>query len=81
MSRSRKRPIIKDSGTGTRWIRRHAHKCMRQSVRQHIHHGKYDTIPTDESEFVNDFNVLDNRWDYRWEPRSSREWAIKAHRK
>jgi hypothetical protein len=82
LSRSRKKPIIKDNGNGNRWKRRQAHKMMRQSVRAHLYHGRYDVIPTDESEFVNDFDILDYKWDYRWEPLVDRdEWAERAARK
>ena len=72
MSRSRKKPIVKDSGCGTKWIRANTHRRMRRAVRDGIHHGKWDLLPEDESEFVNDFDICDNRWDMRWE---QNRWA------
>ena len=75
MSRSKKKPIIKDGDNSTKEVRRMAHKKMRQAVRARLAHADYDMIPTDESEFVNDFDICDWRHDLRWEQTDPDGWT------
>jgi hypothetical protein len=84
MSRSRKKPIIKDSiHRSTKLARRAAHKMMRQRARARIDNEQFDMMPEDEAEFFSDWDICDNRYDLRWErPGGDRdEWVAKAARK
>jgi hypothetical protein len=81
MSRSRKKPIIKDSRRGSsRLARRTAHKTMRHHTRLRILREDYEAVPVDEAEFVNDWDICDYRYDLRWESPED-EWMEKAARK
>lgn len=74
MSRSNKKPIVKDSRRSTsRGARRISHKRFRQASRALINKGRYESLPCDESEFMNDYDICDIRYDMRWEPPGS-EW-------
>lgn len=56
MSRSRKKPILKDSNKG---MKRHSHKLFRKKVKQKIQENRLDEIPEDQREVTNQYDVSD----------------------
>ncbi len=59
MSRSYKAPIIKDKN---RFSQKQGNKTFRGKTKQFIKMGKFEELPLDKSEVVDDYNVSDWKW-------------------
>ncbi len=59
MSRSTRKPIVKDKN---RYSQKLGNRRMRAKTRDMMKHEKFDNLPVDKSEVINDWDVSDWRW-------------------
>ena len=59
MSRSVRKPVIKDKN---KFSQKQGNKTFRGKTKQFIKMGKFEELPLDKSEIVNDYDVSDYKW-------------------
>jgi len=59
MSRSVRKPVIKDKN---KFSQKQGNKTFRGKTKQFIKMGKFEELPLDKSEVVDDYNVSDWKW-------------------